>query len=113
MNYHAHIYWTNKAQREIAMGLRLPLHDIGCSIGRIRLEPVGPHQFPMYQASYRCEIQFKVEHFLEVNSRGISILLHEDVGENHLRDHTTGARWLGKELPLDLGFLRNLDSPKS
>ena len=110
MNYHAHIYWQNDNQRRIAMELRLTLHDYGCGLGRIRDEAVGPHRFPMYQASYTGEIQPKVEGFLRANSLGISILLHENVGEDHLRDHTEGARWIGRALPLDLDFLRNLES---
>ena len=110
MNYHAHIYWENEAQKTVAMELRLTLHDFGCSLGRIRHESVGPHRFPMYQASYGEGIQSKVESFLEAYSSGISILLLENIGQDHLRDHTEGARWIGKKLPLDLDFLRNLNS---
>ena len=110
MNYHAHIYWNNAVEKQVALGLRLALHDYGCSLGRIRHKPVGPHLFPMYQAAYEERIRTKVESFLEANGSDISILLHENIGDDHVRDHTKGARWLGKELPLDLEFLSNLDS---
>jgi len=113
MNYHAHIYWNNEIEKEVALGLRLTLLEFGCSLGRVRDTPVGPHRFPMYQASYDDGNRVAVEGFLRKNTRSISILLHEDVGKNHLRDHTEGARWLGKELPLDLEFLRDLDSSES
>ena len=113
MNYHAHIYWNNENEKKIALDLRSTLEEFGCSLGRVRDGPVGPHRFPMYQASYDDGNRIAVEGFLRKKAGIISILLHEDVGKSHLRDHSEGARWIGKELPLDLGFLRDLDSSES
>ena len=112
MKYHAHIYWNNEEEKEIALGLRLALHDYGCGLGRIKDEPVGPHPVPMYQVMYDDGNRDAVEGYLGCPSRGISVLLHEDVGDDHVRDHTEGARWIGEPLVLNLTFLKRVNSLK-
>ena len=109
MNYHAHIYWTDQISRAMAIGMREHLDELGCTLGPIRDRRVGPHALPMYQAEYHDLIQPDVEAFLSENADGISILLHEDTGQ-HLADHTTGARWIGIPLALDIDLLRRLDA---
>lgn len=104
MNYHAHIYWKSEKEREIALSLRLDLHDNGCGLGRIKNKPVGPHPFPMYQVMYEDNIKGLVEQYLRLKASGLSILLHEDIGANHKRDHTEGARWIGEKLTLNLAI---------
>ena len=106
MDYHAHIYWNNEEEKEKALGLRIFLHDNGCSLGRIRDRAVGPHPLPMYQAGYNEKIRVCIEEYLYSSNGGLSILLHENEGEDELRDHTTGARWIGHELELDLSFFQ-------
>lgn len=104
MNYHAHIYWRNIQERELALSIRSLLQELGCGLGRIHDRPIGPHPLPMYQAMYDSSIKSQVEIFLE--SKPLTILLHEDIGIDHVRDHTDGARWIGDPLQLDLEFLR-------
>ena len=104
MNYHAHIYWRNEEEKILALGLRLTLHDNGCGLGRIRDVPVGQHPLPMYQVMYNEKNQEFVEQYLKRNSGMLSILLHEAVEEDDLRDHTVGARWIGASVKLRLEF---------
>ena len=52
----------------------------------------------MYEASNK---EF-VENNLKKYNGKISILLHEDIGHDHKRDHTDCARWIGKKLQLNL-----------
>jgi DOPA 4,5-dioxygenase len=108
MNYHAHIYWADSEQRQTAMSIRTHLHDNGCALGRIWDKPIGPHPLPMYQAMYDNSNKECIEKYLTSQSN-ISILLHEDIGVDHVRDHTEGARWIGKPLELDLDFLRRIE----
>jgi DOPA 4,5-dioxygenase len=105
MNYHAHIYWKNDKEKEIALPLRQWLQDLGCGLGRVHDMPIGPHPLPMYQAMYDSSIKPQVEVFL--STKPLSILLHEDIGIDHVRDHTEGARWINEKLDLDLEFLEN------
>lgn len=107
MNYHAHIYWKDDQERQMAMFLRTHLHDNGCTLGRIWDRPVGPHPLPMYQVMYNSSNKSCIEDYLKLST--LTILLHEDIGANHVRDHTEGARWIGEPLKLDLEFLEMID----
>ena len=107
MNYHAHVYWKNNAERDLALSLRTWLDELGCGLGAIHDKPIGPHPLPMYQVMYDDSIKPQVEVFLQ--SKSLSILLHEDIGIDHVRDHTDGARWINEPLELDLKFLENFD----
>lgn len=103
MNYHAHIYWKHLGERVQALSLRSQLVELGCGLGAVHDRPIGPHPLPMYQVMYDSSNQNAVESLLATQT--MSILLHEDVGIDHVRDHTEGARWIGESLDLDLEFL--------
>lgn len=102
MYYHAHIYWQNESQRFEALHLRQPLQELGCQLGRVWDEAIGPHPYAMYQVNYNSNIAEEVEELLSKTK--LDILLHEDTGDD-LRDHTEGARWIGNKLTLNLEWL--------
>lgn len=102
MNYHAHIYWQADEQRAKALELRPQLSSIGCGLGRVWDQPIGPHPLPMYQVNYSDSVKQAVEQLLAESE--LTVLLHEDTGDD-LKDHTLGARWLGQRLELDLVWL--------
>lgn len=106
MNYHAHVYWKSETERVLALCLRPSFLTIGASLGAIHDKPIGPHPLLMYQIMYDSSIQSEVEALLRIQP--MSILLHEDIGIDHVRDHTEGARWINTPLQLDLQFLENL-----
>jgi len=103
MRYHAHVYWNDAEQRAHAVAMRIGLEMLGCQLGRIHDVPIGPHPLAMYQVMYDDPIREPVERMLSNESHGISILLHEDTGDD-IRDHTTGARWINDPVPLDIGW---------
>ena len=107
MNYHAHIYWHNSEERQRAMEVRNDLHENGYALGRVWDRPIGPHPLPMYQVMYDNSTKSNIESYL-ANSN-LNILLHEDIGIDHLRDHTEGARWIGSPQELNLEFLRRFN----
>lgn len=107
-HYHAHIYWQDQFERAIALGLRERLADIGGRLGSVHDRTIGPHPMPMYQVEYDEQSQAAIESLLKDNAGELSILLHDDTGK-HERDHTDGARWIGKPLELDIEFLRALE----
>ena len=109
MHYHAHIYWQNEDQGREALYLRQPLQELGCRLGTIHDEPIGPHPHAMYQVNYNSNIAEEVEELLSKTK--LDILLHEDTGDD-LRDHTEGARWLGHELKLNLKWLEEYTRSK-
>ena len=109
MHYHAHIYWQNESQRFEALHLRQPLQGLGCQLGTIHDQPIGPHPYAMYQVNYNSNIAEEVEELLSKTK--LDILLHEDTGDD-LRDHTEGARWLNHELKLNLKWLEEYTRSK-
>ncbi len=110
MQYHAHVYWKSDLQREFAIELYAQLTQLGYKLGRVWDNPIGPHPLPMYQVMYSSNEKTKFEDFLNKNNTCfLSILLHEDVGIDHVKDHTVGARWIGTPLELNLEFLRNIE----
>ena len=52
MNYHAHVYWKNEAERALAVSLRPQFQSLGCGLGSIHDKPIGPHPLPMYQVMF-------------------------------------------------------------
>tara|TARA_Y100001970_G_C13547738_1_gene515347 strand:+ start:123 stop:443 length:321 start_codon:yes stop_codon:yes gene_type:complete len=105
MNYHAHIYWKSQEEKKLALSTRVYLEKHGCVLGRVWDSPKGPHPLPMFQIKYNSSNKKKIEKYL-IN-KNLTILLHEDIGKDHIRDHTIGARWIGAPLSLDLEFLKN------
>ena len=101
MKYHAHIYWRDETERTLAVSMRPFLESMGCEMGRIWDEPIGPHPIAMYQIKYDDTNKDKVISFIKNNHRGISVLLHNDTG-NDLEDHTENVEWLGEAIDLDL-----------
>ena len=104
MNYHAHIYWNNPKEKIEALSTRIYLEKQGCILGRIWETPKGPHPLPMFQVKYSSKNQNHVEEYLKNTS--LTILLHEDIGHDHVRDHTVGARWIGETLSLNFENLK-------
>ena len=107
MNYHAHVYWKNLTERALAISMRPSFKSMGCGLGRIWDQPIGPHPLPMYQIMYDSSNQIEVETLLRIQP--MSILLHEDIGIDHVRDHTDGARWINERLELNLKFLEEIE----
>ena len=110
MHYHAHVYWHNEDQQRLSLKLREHLAALGCGLGRIMDHPVGPHPLPSYQVNYASENAAAVESLL--TQSGLDVLLHEDTGDD-MRDHTEGARWLGRALKLDIEWLENYTRTKN
>ena len=60
----------------------------------------------MFEAHVSAANLPAIEAQLVVNTVNCSILIHEKTN-NHMYDHTKGARWLGTPLQLNLEFLRS------
>lgn len=102
MQYHAHVYWQNEHEHRRALRLRENLAELGCELGRMIDQPVGPHPLPSYQASFDHSVLEPVRDI--ISHTGLTALVHEETG-NDMRDHTQGASWIGQTLQLDLAWL--------
>jgi aromatic ring-cleaving dioxygenase len=104
MYYHAHIYWNTPEQKKTALRIRSVLVDMGFNVGAIHDRPIGPHPAAMFQVIYSTNTKNVVENIIQNMRDDLDVLLHEAINDD-VRDHTEGARWLGKKLELDLAWL--------
>lgn len=70
-------------------------------VGDLIPTTVGPHTLPMFEANFRRDLFSEFVLWLMENRNGLSILVHRR-SEDDLKDHTTGALWLGEQVELDL-----------
>lgn len=100
--YHAHVYYQNAQQREVAARIRESIAiRFDVEIGRWRDQPVGPHPLPMYQIAFDKRLLPEILPWLMSVRDMLSILVHCTTGQNDLLDHTAGAVWLGSQLELN------------
>lgn len=103
MNYDIHIYWSNDQEKSEVLALKELLTYLGVQTYPLVNVPVGPHPLPMFESHVTSEQLPTIESALLTNRRDCSILIHEKTND-HMYDHTTGARWLGKPLALNLEY---------
>jgi len=106
LNYDIHTYWRNNEERDEALKLKQLLIDNKVQTFSLVEIPIGPHPLPMFEAHVSAENLPAIEAQLVANRVICSILVHEKTND-HMYDHTKGARWLGIPLELNLEFLRN------
>ena len=106
MNYDIHTYWRDSEERGEALKLKEILINNNVQTYSLVEFPVGPHPLPMFEAHVSAANLPAIEAQLVVNTVNCSILIHEKTN-NHMYDHTKGARWLGTPLQLNLEFLRS------
>ena len=103
MNYNIHTYWRNNEERDEALKLKQLLIDNNIQTFSLVDTPIGPHPLPMFEAHVIAENLPVIEAQLVANRVNCSILVHEKT-DDHMHDHTKGARWLGTPLNLILEF---------
>lgn len=98
-SYHAHVYFDENSV-EFATEFCEQAGDIfNVPVGKVHAKNVGPHP------RWSCQISLTNKNFdavipwLDENRNGLSILVHANT-DNHLKDHTDFAYWLGE--PVDL-----------
>jgi aromatic ring-cleaving dioxygenase len=112
-NYHAHIYF-DLHQRAIAENvvsnlLEMNLPDL--KLWKFHENKVGPHFFPMAEVHFTENSLSEVLKCLKLYHDGISILVHEDSGDD-FRDHENPI-WVGPSLPIDFDFFHKVKEQPS
>ena len=106
MNYDIHTFWRNSDERDEALNLKEIVTDNNVQTFSLVEFPIGPHPLPMFEAHASSTSLLAIEAQLVANRVNCSILIHEKTND-HMYDHTIGARWLGTPLELNLEFLLN------
>ena len=105
-DWHAHIYFTDAAQKEHALKLReLIGAQFETKLGRVHDVPVGPHPIGMYQVHFANPVFPTLVPWLALHREGLAILVHPNT-EDAVADHSAHAIWMGQVLPLNLDVLR-------
>lgn len=107
--FHAHIYYdpsSRDAAARVREGLaaRFPVQ-----LGRWHDQPIGPHPQAMYQVAFTPDQLGAVVPWLMLNREGLDVLVHPETGD-HVADHTESALWLGNKLPVNVAFLRRVQT---
>ena len=111
--WHAHVYYGEGDSRRRAERLRKAIEArFAVRMGRWRNEPVGPHPRPMYQVAFDAPLFASFVPWLALNRDELTVLIHPRTGDE-VADHTRFALWLGAVLPMKVGFLEELEAPKS
>ena len=100
--FHAHLYFTDDAQRTHAMRLRDEIaRDFpGATLGRVH-EAIGPHPVPMYQVAFPNELFGSFVPWLMLRRGELRILVHPLVGDP-LPEHRDLPLWMGEPVALRL-----------
>jgi aromatic ring-cleaving dioxygenase len=99
-SYHAHIYFRDPIERDTAMRLRAEISErFSVQMGRVHDLQIGPHDAPMYQVAFDCEVLPKLIPWLMLNRDGLVILIHPNTA-NPRRDHLVNSFWMGAVLPI-------------
>ena len=66
----------------------------------------------MYQVAFDAPLFASFVPWLALNRDGLTVLIHPRTGDE-VADHTRFTLWLGAVLPMKVGFLEELEAPKS
>lgn len=112
-NYHAHIYFNHdeksKAEALVQSVLSLKLKNV--SFLKVYEKKVGPHFLPMIEMHFTQEQLAEVLKTLKAHHKGLSVLVHEDSGDD-FKDHEH-CIWVGKPLPIDFDFFHRVKADSS
>ena len=106
-HFHAHVYF-DPLTRDTAAGVYARLTAAFPLDSRWRDAPIGPHPRPNFRIRFSTDEFGAIVPWLMLHRDGLSVLVHPDTGDR-VADHTGHALWLGKRVPLDIGFLRRPD----
>jgi aromatic ring-cleaving dioxygenase len=106
-SYHAHIYFRSPEERERALRVRAWIGErFAVQLGRVHDVAVGPHDAPMYQVAFACEVFDRFVPWLMLNRLGLTVLVHPNTGRAR-DDHLVHALWLGNALAIRSDILTN------
>lgn len=112
--YHVHIYFEendNVLSRMEAQHLAWAVLNAfpQTATGGDPVGIVGPHTRPNIELDVKPEGFADVVRFLQLNSQGLSILIHPRTGDETF-DHKRAALWLGTPVPLNEAFFERLQA---
>lgn len=99
-SYHAHIYFDEDSYAKAAQIRRWAAERFPVELGDWNLEPRGPHVTPSFYFGFTNELLPIVVPWLQLNSLGLTILLHPNTGDPR-SDHLYYALWVNRSQPVN------------
>jgi DOPA 4,5-dioxygenase len=113
-DYHIHIYFdpNSKNMEQSQYQARELADDIAtlfpnAARGIYNVGKVGPHGGPNVEVDITKESFAEILQWLQVNGRGLSILIHPETGDD-LKDHLESSLWLNRVTPYNDAFFARL-----
>lgn len=105
--WHAHVYFQPE-QLDQARAVCEAVRDIfDIQMGRMHVEPVGPHPTGSCQLTVPPETFADVTAWLALNRDGLTVFTHAETGDV-MADHTEHVVWLGESQPLRIDVLKDI-----
>ncbi len=101
--FHVHIYFEPDGLEVARLLTKRAQQTRLFEFVKLHEQPIGPHPTGMIEGHFGEVSYVSVLDWLETNRGSFSVLIHQETGDD-FKDHTVGARWLGKEISLDFNF---------
>ena len=103
--WHAHVYFTPDEVDRARAVCEAARDRFGITMGRLHVDPVGPHPTGSCQLTVPAERFQDVIPWLALNRDRLTVFAHAETGDV-MADHTEHVIWLGESRALDLDILR-------
>ena len=107
--YHAHIYFSldeTMLASQVRAAIISALPQLTYK-GQLIPQPIGPHPVPMFELHIPATNIDDAMAIIDGLRGELSVLIHP-VQSDEMAAHMVDAKWLGKELTLNLEFLKQL-----
>ena len=101
--FHAHVYYDETTYVQAKQLCDVAGSQLPVSVGHMHTQAVGPHPCWSCQLSFGMSDFSQVASWLCLNRENLTIFLHP-VTNDHLKDHSNHAIWMGKMVPLKLSI---------
>ncbi|MEM7212292.1 MAG: DOPA 4,5-dioxygenase family protein, partial [Pseudomonadota bacterium] len=97
--WHAHVYFGPEQVDRAKAVCEAVRDSFGVQMGRMHVEPVGPHPTGSCQLTVPPEKLADVTAWLALNRDGLTVFTHAETGDV-MADHTRHVVWLGESQSL-------------
>ncbi|MEM9063538.1 MAG: DOPA 4,5-dioxygenase family protein [Pseudomonadota bacterium] len=105
--WHAHVYFSADQVPQAQAVCEATRDRFGIQMGRMHVDPVGPHPTGSCQLTVPPEKFADVTAWLALNRDGLTVFTHAETGDV-MADHTEHVVWLGESVPLRIEVLREI-----
>lgn len=103
--FHAHVYFDQNSCQVARQLCQDAAERFGVALGRMHMQPIGPHPAPSCQLDCSAEQFGKLLPWLLMNRGNLTVFCHA-LSDDPLTDHTRHTFWLGDRHELNLALFK-------